>query len=373
MPFKDLGCIVTSGNEIIDAEQDKNTPVVDNTENDWLIENDMLIRYAGKEKKIIIPDTVRIIGHKAFADNRHIETVAFSESVTAIEDEAFLHCTNLRTVTLCSSVKETGNKTFDGCYKLKKVVIPEGVEKIGTASFRECLSLTDITLPKGLKKIGSYSFTRCRSLSKLIIPDGVTEIGTLAFAGTDSLTDIYIPDSVKEIGCEVFLETENKRVSIHAYIDSENMPLFFKHARIKELTVRGRLSNEDFFRKISYFSDGVFNMIIATETPVEYFINSNTVGSDLYVSACRGFAKAYLSGAQISNEIKEGYFNAIKENARRFFEKGYGEDYVWKLMITEKLLEHQDRVWLEFTIPYADGPYEEDVWYFFRDYDDNEN
>ncbi len=348
------------------------TPWMNNLKNDWLIVNGKLIRYTGKEKNISIPDTVQIIEHKAFAGNSYIESVIIPESVTTIGSEVFLHCINLREATLCSSVKETGHKMFDECYKLKKVVIPEGVEKIDTCCFRECLSLTDIVLPKSLKIIGDYSFTRCRSLSSLMIPDGVIEIGNLAFAGTDSLTDVYIPDSVKTMGCEVFIDTDNKRVSIHTDIEDEYISRIFRRSRIRELTVRGKFSADDLFKKINYFSDSAFNMIIATEIPAEYFSNLEGANNNLLIPACRGFAKAYLSEEQIFDEIKESYFKAIKENARRFFEKGYGDDYVWKLMITEKLMEHEDRVWLEFTVPYSSGPYEEDVWFFFRDCDKDE-
>ena len=348
------------------------TPWMNNLKNDWLIVNGKLIRYTGKEKNITIPDTVQIIEHKAFAGNSYIESVIIPESVTTIGCEAFLHCINLREATLCSSVKETGHQMFDECYKLTKVVIPEGVEIIDGFCFRECLSLTDVSLPKSLKKIGCGAFVRCMSLKELKIPDGVTEIGTLAFGGTFSLTDIYIPDSTKEIGGEIFLETDNKRVSIHTDIDDENLSNIFLNSRIKELTVRGDLSLLDFLSEMYFFSGSVFDMIIAVETPAEYFSDSKGMLQKFLLPACRGFAKAYLSGVQISDEIKESYFKAIKENVRRFFEMVKTDDYVWKVIILEKLLDSRAESWIEYTAPNAVSSYGNDVYFFLNDYHQNE-
>ena len=84
------------------------------------------------------------------------------------------------------------------------------------------------------------------------------------------------------------------------------------NSRIKELTVRGDLSLFNLFQEIDFFSDTMFDMIIATETPAEFFSDPKRFRSNFLLPACRGFAKAYLSGVQISEKIKESYFKASK-------------------------------------------------------------
>ena len=51
--------------------------------NDMEIVNGVLVKYTGDYTKVVIPDTVKIIGEKAFADSL-VEEVVLPDSVTVI-------------------------------------------------------------------------------------------------------------------------------------------------------------------------------------------------------------------------------------------------------------------------------------------------
>ena len=51
--------------------------------NDMEIVNGVLVKYTGDDTKVVIPDTVKIIGEKAFADSL-VKEVVLPDSVTVI-------------------------------------------------------------------------------------------------------------------------------------------------------------------------------------------------------------------------------------------------------------------------------------------------
>ena len=79
----------------------------------------VLIKYTGDDIKAVIPDTVKIIGEKAFADSL-VEEVVLPDSVTSIADCAFENCTSLTSTKIPDSVTSIGENAFEGCASLKQ-------------------------------------------------------------------------------------------------------------------------------------------------------------------------------------------------------------------------------------------------------------
>lgn len=139
---------------------------------DFQIKDGVLIRYTGKDKDVVIPD-----------------------SVTSIEIGAFRGCISLTSITIPDSVTSIGNRAFENCKSLTSITIPDGVTSIGGYAFYDCKSLTSITIPNSVTSIGHRAFYDCESLTSITIPDGVTSIGHCAFYGCKSLTSIKIAAS----------------------------------------------------------------------------------------------------------------------------------------------------------------------------------
>lgn len=90
---------------------------------DFEIRSGTLVKYNGTSPDVVIPDTVHVIGTRAFAGSS-VRTVVVPSSVYKIEAYAFLDCTSLEKADLPDSVTEIGNRAFCRCIKLKTINIP---------------------------------------------------------------------------------------------------------------------------------------------------------------------------------------------------------------------------------------------------------
>lgn len=185
--------------------------------NDFEIENGVLVKYTGAGGDVVIPDGVTSIGDWAFSRCEGLTSVTMPDSVTSIEDHAFCECTSLTSIVIPNGVTTIGDYMFHSCKSLTSVTIPDSVTSIGKCVFVDCISLTNITIPNHVTSIGDWTFYKCTNLISIAIPDGVTSvkipdslnsIGNWAFACCKSLTSIMIPKRVINIveaafwGCE---------------------------------------------------------------------------------------------------------------------------------------------------------------------------
>lgn|GEM_PF-1066915 len=130
--------------------------------------------------------------------------VVIPNSVTVIGEKAFEGCSELSVVEITNSVSKIGYAAFLNCNALKSVTIPSSVETIGVGAFYDCIALTSVTIANGLRNIRNNAFANCSSLTNILLPDSVRNIEDSAFANCSSLTKIVIPDSVRNMGEGVF-------------------------------------------------------------------------------------------------------------------------------------------------------------------------
>lgn len=158
-----------------------------------------LSRYEGTDKEVTIPNTVTVIGARAFWNNTTITSVTIPASVTSIEKEAFAFCESLQKVNIPDSVTKMGSRAFYTDTSLEGVTIPGSLKKIEEDSFMFCYSLKTLTLSEGVEEIGKQSFYKCRSLKSLKIPNSVKKIDQSAFEFSEELEDIEIPSTLTDI------------------------------------------------------------------------------------------------------------------------------------------------------------------------------
>ncbi len=193
---------------------------------------------------VIIPNSVKVIGYKAFA-NCQINMLGLGSGVTEIGERAFSGCTKLQLAVLGdynelsgamtdSSLKRIGDYAFYGCTNLKQIKIPSTVNEIGCYAFRNTLMYSSqagiiyagefdavlqtyiyegawvvdhasatmgsqMEIREGTVGIASYSFYKSSSLKTILIPETVKYIGRSAFYLCSSLEDISLPDAVTRI------------------------------------------------------------------------------------------------------------------------------------------------------------------------------
>nr|MCR5721411.1 leucine-rich repeat domain-containing protein [Lachnospiraceae bacterium] len=132
------------------AEETKSTAT------DFQLNGTTLVKYTGTATTVSVPDSVKIIGEEAFADN-----------------------TSMTSVKLPANLEKISYAAFSGCNNLKSVVIPDNVTEIGIAAFANCTALTSANIGKSTKNFGIGVFTGCSELSsvtgndRFICTDGV--------------------------------------------------------------------------------------------------------------------------------------------------------------------------------------------------------
>ena len=114
--------------------------------NDFEIENGVLVQYTGAGGDVVIPDGVTSIGDWAFAWCEGLSSGTMPDSVTSIEDHAFCECTSLTSIVIPNGVTTIGDYMFHSCKSLTSIMIPKRVINIVEAAFWGCESLTNIKI-----------------------------------------------------------------------------------------------------------------------------------------------------------------------------------------------------------------------------------
>ena len=152
------------------------TPWLDGYDSDYVVVNNILIRYKGGKANAIIPGNAYYIGDCAFMD------------------------TEVTGVTFHSKVWGIGNNAFYNTSYLVNMQIPESVTHIGTAVFRGS-GIGVVEFPSTITKIPDYTFYNSK-INSLCLHENITEIGEYAYSR--SSCQGAIPDHVKKIGAHAF-------------------------------------------------------------------------------------------------------------------------------------------------------------------------
>lgn len=147
---------------------------------------------------------------KASGYTTRIQSVQLSDGMTKIGNHAFME-TPIKEVDIPDSVKVIGTRAFLNCNKLEEVFIPNGVTEIGESSFSGCYNIKNVTGMENIAKIGSGAFAYCSGLTSIEIPDSVMEIEREAFASCTILMDATLPhnEAYTTIAAKLFSECEN--------------------------------------------------------------------------------------------------------------------------------------------------------------------
>ena len=132
----------------------------------YLIKDNVLVRYYGRAVRPTIPAGIRSIGPYAFYNNPYILGVSLPEGVHQIGEHAFSNCKNLRSLVLPQTLTRISQYAFSytGISSLK---IPTGVYGIGSRAFAKCTRLTDISIPDTLLTITPDAFFGCRNIKTI--------------------------------------------------------------------------------------------------------------------------------------------------------------------------------------------------------------
>ncbi len=149
--------------------------------------------YNGPIKKLVIPDSVRSIGERAFGFSGLSGTVVIPDSVTSIGEGCFYYCEKLEKVVLPEGLTELEAATFYNCSSLAELVLPSALSSIGSSAFAGCCALKSFTIPDSVTSLGEGAFRCCDRLSEVVIGDNITALPARTFAGCADLRSISLP------------------------------------------------------------------------------------------------------------------------------------------------------------------------------------
>ncbi|MBQ3866628.1 MAG: leucine-rich repeat domain-containing protein [Clostridia bacterium] len=193
-------------------------------------------------QEVILPDTVRTIGARAFRQSG-LHRFSMPDSVVFVGEDAFDGCAELREISLGKGLTVYPTGMCYGCEKLTELVIPEGVTVVGEECFSECGALESVSLPDSLREIGAYAFWKAGTDDLVFsVPAGVRSVGAGAFRATawlrrqtdefvvvgdgvllrynGSETDVAVPDGVKFLS-DAFSGTAVTCVTLPASVTGE--------------------------------------------------------------------------------------------------------------------------------------------------------
>lgn len=204
-------------------------------QDDFQIEDGILIKYLGEGGEVVIPEGVTEIGSFAFENCTTLTKVTMPDSVIKTGELSFASCANLKQVVFSPNLKEIGPSSFENC-GLKTIEFPKSLETIGYNAFSDCVNLTgNLIIPDNVLKLGNAAFRNCSSLNgtlkisnslteiedatflnceklkgELIIPDGITSIGGMAFSSCKGFAGtLKLPESLVYLGYGAFQNCEN--------------------------------------------------------------------------------------------------------------------------------------------------------------------
>lgn len=164
---------------------------------DFVIEENRVIRYIGKGRRVIVPDGIEEIESSAFWDKQNIEEVVLPDTLRNMGGDTFYSCTNLKKVNIPANVDNMGNNPFAGCPLIKienhskNFIYENGV--LYTADRKTLIYCSikgdseTIDVPEGVTLIGKHAFYLCDRLKKIVLPESLERMENNPFSGCSKL------------------------------------------------------------------------------------------------------------------------------------------------------------------------------------------
>ncbi|OPY34227.1 MAG: hypothetical protein A4E32_00499 [Methanomassiliicoccales archaeon PtaU1.Bin124] len=165
---------------------------------DFLVKNDVLLKYIGKEKNVVIPHGIEKIESGAFWNCTFLEEITIPDGVRSIGGDAFIYCDNLKMINIPSSIEKIGDDPFAGSanllinnesphFHLIKEILFDSDEK-RLIHYGSHMKAERYEIPLTVEWIGKHSFYKNRHLKKVVITENVRFVGNNAFSDCENIT-----------------------------------------------------------------------------------------------------------------------------------------------------------------------------------------
>ena len=194
---------VTSTDVLQRATAMSATNVAESSSVSLVIEGNKLVSYSGTDKRVIIPDGVKVIGRGAFA-GASIENITIPDTVGAIEANAFSGCKMLSSIKWSANIQSIGDGAFEFCKRISSIILPKTnvISSIGKQAFAHCYSLDKVEL--AVTSIGESCFEKCLQLENVTILSKLSHVEAGTFRDCIALKDFVIEEMPTDIHDEAF-------------------------------------------------------------------------------------------------------------------------------------------------------------------------
>ena len=228
---------------------------------------------------VMIPDSVKVIQSRAFAECSNLSTLKFGKNVEKIYDYVFYQ-TNITEITLPEKLNYISGIAFLGNCVIKNInvdanntnfssnngivfskdkkkivlypqgktekayTIPSTVEEICDSAFSYA-QVESITIPSSVKKFGNYVFSST-NITSIIIPSTVTEMGYGPVADCQKLISANIQSTVKVLPYDMFNGCASlKNVTLNDNIEEIYNRAFYGCKSLSNITLPKNLKKID--------------------------------------------------------------------------------------------------------------------------------
>lgn len=269
-------------------------------------------------RDIDIPNSVEVVGMRAFYACDSAQTITVGDGVTWIGMDTFNRCYNVKSVKLGKNVKYIGEKAFSLDTLLVEITLPAAVDSIYDQCFENNYSLQRFIVEEGNQKYKAEDgilFTKngkklvkypsAIPATEYTIPSGVEEIGVGAFDHNPNLRVVNIPSSVTSIGKYAFwLNTELEQVNFSEGLVSTGEGIFtqcFKLNNVVLPSTMRHLGHELFYRNYALTN---IQLNEGLETMGNYMFSECTALSDItYPSTLRTPGYHTFDGCPLVTDI----------------------------------------------------------------------
>lgn len=125
--------------------------------------------YGNVPTRVVIPNVIKGVTVKGVASEcfygynefSRIEEIVLPDTVTILGDKAFMGCDRLNKIHFLGDICYIGEKTFEGCLSLKEITVPSGVTELRSKAFKGCTDLETVRLLCSEVKIADDCFEGC--------------------------------------------------------------------------------------------------------------------------------------------------------------------------------------------------------------------
>ena len=201
-------------------------------------------------EEIICPDTVELIGARAFGLNPKLKRLVLPLGVDEFKSSWITRCPDLEELVLPGFVEEVTRSVFEN-KSLKKLVIGRGTRSVEPGAFQDAC-LEAIEIDKGNPFIvtdGDAVYTKdgvellalARPVVSLVVAQGCKKLTRKSCCGFAQLRDVELPDSLVEIGPFAFSRSGIERFVAPPSLRAIDEKAFYGCASLETVTLNAGL------------------------------------------------------------------------------------------------------------------------------------